>query len=821
MKQARMHRNDKGSALLVSLMVMVGLSLLGLGFVAVSETESAISVNERNSIEVLSRAETGVKLVVEWFQDPQWAEDNGLMPPNDGTYPNITIERDPGTEDYGEYKEANRSRFCDRPYKEVAIDRFYGDERRSDIIINSTTGISSGGNDFLADLNEALFGNDDGGRISEIRIYAPPIIGGVLTARTGETVAANGGFFVGGTRYGLCTIKVTAQKLRGTQVVAERSVKVVLSEWPFPGPQGPIQSNASIDTGGNFGVHWGKITAMETLEDSRATTSLPWVNAWDRIHFEHDFQSTTTWRSGMNVVAAQVIHPSAAAITASEDGVTGEIVLAKFAYQAGAVGTTDASEPAWPTTLGDTVTDNGITYTAVQSREYPLTDPTDPALAATVQPVDSYNYLQELVGKAFEDPWFEARARLKITVPAGTSTPQLYPYTGPTVNEIENEKSLFEDQSYSDPVTRMYRQVSFPRIDYDFWKDIALQASATGADGVKYLRWVDTDRFTDGLSTKKFATWVNTDPDLTSPAASGFYFFDTRQGLNPQNGNITQLTPEIKLNNSDANPFQARGFIYLNTVTLNSTGMNGIQGYHNYPGEPYRDIGYRKVDMATKNSWELDASDNYVIEAADNATWNSQDVNENDVFDLYLTPKTFTADGVTYTNYRIPVRWFPGCTITDGVGSDATKCSEPFEPYLNYQYPAESTTVTGGGAPPSLTVTWGSTATSHVTRVKTINTDGTLPNCGSLPAKCTSEKYDRDGGVITLEPIVVGVLYNEGEYTGTGNALYYGSLLINGAVGKAGTADVYFDEALVKGNWADQFRDFPRVFVTAHESDRQ
>ena len=33
---------ERGSALLVSLMVIIGLSMLGLGFVAMSETESAI-----------------------------------------------------------------------------------------------------------------------------------------------------------------------------------------------------------------------------------------------------------------------------------------------------------------------------------------------------------------------------------------------------------------------------------------------------------------------------------------------------------------------------------------------------------------------------------------------------------------------------------------------------------------------------------------------------------------------------------------------------------------------------------------------------------
>ena len=51
-------RGEQGSALLVALMVMVGLSLLGLGFVAISESESAISVNERNYAQTLAVAKS-------------------------------------------------------------------------------------------------------------------------------------------------------------------------------------------------------------------------------------------------------------------------------------------------------------------------------------------------------------------------------------------------------------------------------------------------------------------------------------------------------------------------------------------------------------------------------------------------------------------------------------------------------------------------------------------------------------------------------------------------------------------------------------------
>src|SRR6266852_7122952 len=76
---------QRGSALLASLMVIVGLSLLGLAFVAISETESAISINERNHTQTVALAESGARLVVQWFQFPNQMLTLGLMPANNAT----------------------------------------------------------------------------------------------------------------------------------------------------------------------------------------------------------------------------------------------------------------------------------------------------------------------------------------------------------------------------------------------------------------------------------------------------------------------------------------------------------------------------------------------------------------------------------------------------------------------------------------------------------------------------------------------------------------------------------------------------------------
>src|SRR3954452_2163869 len=81
-KRSRRRFQQKGSALLVSLMAMVGLSLLGLAFVALSETENAIAINEQAHTQTVAVAETGAKLVLQWFQSPAQMLARGLMPAN-------------------------------------------------------------------------------------------------------------------------------------------------------------------------------------------------------------------------------------------------------------------------------------------------------------------------------------------------------------------------------------------------------------------------------------------------------------------------------------------------------------------------------------------------------------------------------------------------------------------------------------------------------------------------------------------------------------------------------------------------------------------
>ncbi|HWS71090.1 MAG TPA: hypothetical protein VN605_03205, partial [Thermoanaerobaculia bacterium] len=80
--------------------------------------------------------------------------------------------------------------------------------------------------------------------------------------------------------------------------------------------------------------------------------------------------------------------------------------------------------------------------------------------------------------------------------------------------------------------------------------------------------------------------------------------------------------------------------------------------------------------------------------------------------------------------------------------------------------------------------------------------------------------YDRDGALVQLSPSLDGILYIEGGNKTTGNAVYFGSLLIRKDFDNAGNPDVWFDEKLIKGDWPPKSFNFPRVYISAEQTDQ-
>jgi len=91
--------------------------------------ESNISVNERNYIQVLAVAEAGSRLVLEWFQDPAWANTQGLLPSNIDALKNVRRSIVSGTLYTGRYKDAGGLLF-DKPYRPSSVNRFFGTAAR-------------------------------------------------------------------------------------------------------------------------------------------------------------------------------------------------------------------------------------------------------------------------------------------------------------------------------------------------------------------------------------------------------------------------------------------------------------------------------------------------------------------------------------------------------------------------------------------------------------------------------------------------------------------------------------------------------------------
>jgi len=866
-------RSSRGSALLVSLMVIVGLSLLGLGFVAISETESAIAKNQSQALQTQAIAEAGAKLIVEWIQDPQWGMDHAAMPANVpcaayGTSPcspngspgvYIKTVRTSGAYT-GVYKPKNGTKLLDRPYRPGNDDRLFGDEDHADLIINRITDSTT-----LDNFNNIVLGTNVSdkmaGEITEIKIFAPPVVGGVLT----------NGFWVGGQRYGVATIKVTAQQFRNpsshTGVMASHAVRIVVGELPLPIPAGPIQGDANVSFGGNFRVHWGMETSRGDLTPSLSLSSLPWTNAYERPHFEHGYEQgnsiagVTITYGGSGYTSAPTITiapPPAGGTQATATATVTNGLLTRITMTNRGSGYPMCSGLPAPSAQPPTVTisgpGTGATATAVVAAEtWPITGGN----------YDSFDYFHELLAKNFDDPWYGCRA-VGDNAMDGLGTPydvdpQCYPYAI-TAQERSTANPSYAFQWQDMNAYPLKKKVTFPSIRYDYWKRITQQGR--GYKGIYYFAYDSGSggfkKFNQGAA-QPMAQWVNTIGNNLGP---GVYFFDSATSQNPQllAGAPRQaaLTPAQTWNSSDfglggAPTFLMQGFVYMNMQQFGTFGQgnNATTVQANFPGEPFRDVGYPIWDT-TANAWQ-DCNGVPCRAGAGDGVFSCQDLNGNGKCDIvvmqaptwdsndptittHTSPYTMPACGsgcaVGQTTY-IPKIWKSNaqaqadygapCTIPaanyDGTNAAATDCSEPHEPYVNLVYPDQA--ANNNGQPYQVVVGWEPPG-SQTYRPKRLDSSGAPVSCSGVPSPddCVSNAYDVDGAVVPLGVILYGILYNEGAWGSQGNSWFYGSVLIQDNINNsAGTADVWFDEKLLKGTWAPP--KMPRVIVFSEQTDEQ
>jgi hypothetical protein len=283
---------EQGSALILAVLISVVLSLLGISYLLMAQTENTIAENERNSMLALFAAESGTRLAINWFNDPSAA---GYLVPTSGqvTRTDRLVDDDnnpatplvlasAGTAAKPLYKDATftASPIFDRPYRSSKSDTFIGIETGTDADPNFATK----GPDIvvtqahLDTINNALFPNFPSpslqAKISRIEFYSPPIVN------------------IGGsdTRMGIATIKVTAGLFifPGTgdeRQIATRIVKAVVNEIPIPGPGGPLQSCQSLSYSGAFEIHWGAASSLIDADlgltsgnlDNKAWSGMPYA----------------------------------------------------------------------------------------------------------------------------------------------------------------------------------------------------------------------------------------------------------------------------------------------------------------------------------------------------------------------------------------------------------------------------------------------------------------------------------------------------------------------------------------------------------------
>jgi hypothetical protein len=624
----------------------------------------------------------------------------------------------------------------------------------------------------------------------------------------------------------VATIRVTAQKLAGERILAQRSVKIVVAETPFPTVDGAIETSGSLVGQGNFHVYWGKILSEKDTQLNRPAVGMPWFDAKDHMPYEYGYDSSTEWKANQAYVAGQVVHATAA--TVALDG-----EHAKFSYMCTLGGTSDpVNEPGWTKTVGDSLVEaTGVTWEVQASRPYKI--------SGQEAFYTENAWLYSLLTQGIEDPWLHARARREIvlgnntTVPCGDAvSPHPCDFATTTENVSGRLSNVFQNQSFTQNAPRPERvEVFFPTMDYEFWKSVAQSGDNQAGNDLYYFKYDSaTNQFIGpGGVSKAIEDWLNA---KENGLGAGFYFFETANGKNPQYGKGGTLTPSVTVNSADGKNWQMQGYIYLNAQTFGTSGQGQMveDDVYNMPGEPFRDIGYRRVDPST-NTYKLVGAatlpaGNFEIIGANNDVWDFQDVNDNGVFDWYVElnkvpltrPNLAT---IPVNTVYLPVPWYEGCTVPDlsdmknPVWPGAKPCSEPHEPYVNFLYPDKNNPRDG------VTVGWFDPADETKRKPKdrsSANTPVTCTDESSLGA-CTSNGYDVDGARVTLAPILYGALYNEGGYSGSGNAVYYGAVLMRGNFDASGTPEVFFNECLARGCLESQL-EMQRVMVTSYETDQ-
>jgi len=286
---------NKGSALLVTLMVMVLLSLTGISFIFLADTENAISNNYYRGISTLIAGETGVYLVNSWFNNPLRTYNPSLTSsdPTQGLVPlagiitwnSRTLAKDAaGNATYWKKTGSGGYTLFDKPFMGAVntssvIQQFYGTASAPDIqIMLNTTGLTNISEAYLKQLNNILFGVtypvtdtnpiepvNGGVQITEIDLYSAPCAPFPATPTNPNNSA-----------YGICTALVTVQMCgppsgnKAGKILSTRYIRGIISDINYSVSGEALDVDGDVGTKGAGRYHWGLMKTTSTLSDNNS-----------------------------------------------------------------------------------------------------------------------------------------------------------------------------------------------------------------------------------------------------------------------------------------------------------------------------------------------------------------------------------------------------------------------------------------------------------------------------------------------------------------------------------------------------------------------
>ena len=328
---------ERGSAMVIAVLVMAILTLLGVSFLLMADTENKIAENEKLSGQALYFGEGVTREVKRWFDRPPYSTigDRNIVRPTtavmrrdlrqidvDGpSGPTVAVPADgsPGAPYYKRWTTGPRDvdldgndDIFDKPYRSALVDMLVGTAAGPDIRMDRATDSATA--TFLDTLAEKVMPNFPNGaagvraRIKTIDVYAPPYID------------VGGGNWQ---RFGMATVSTRVQILKNPGaanelLMADRTVVAVLNETPFPGPFGPFHSCDEINFNGEFRLHWGASTAVSAVNppgslgnnnkmDLSVPRDAPSTPKLDLIHGYNDNTIFNTLKTNLEAGAGKII----------------------------------------------------------------------------------------------------------------------------------------------------------------------------------------------------------------------------------------------------------------------------------------------------------------------------------------------------------------------------------------------------------------------------------------------------------------------------------------------------------------------------------